>query len=439
MTERLRFFFRHVFYNLKGGFLIRPLVMALSLGIIGAGLSSIEAWHPEIGHWVPKFFIPSHIDYAGAQIILSTIASSMMTVVSIVFAILLMTLTLASTQFSPRILMSFSRDIDTQRTLGIYLGTFSYCISALPAARQYPQPNAPVVTLLGAMFLALICVAWLLYFIHHISQAISVNHIVDRVAEETEGIIQSLMPLPRDANVKLIQLPPTDRAAPIVSIRSGYVRYIDYKRLVGIAETHDLLIEVTRRVGHFVPLDVPMAQVRGAAELTSGLEAEILGCFDLGPTRTLEQDIEFGVLQIVDIALKALSPAVNDPSTGVSCVDQLSRILIFFASRQPPQAYHSDTSGVIRVWLPWLNLERLVDSAYQQIRLYSKTDLAVSLRLLRALTDLASTLRLPEDLEMVKRRGRMVYEESKANFPPDALHELMIRLNLLEAVSVATA
>ena len=120
-----------------------------------------------------------------------------MTVVSIVFAILLMTLTLASTQFSPRILISFVRDRTTQWTLGVFLGTFSYCMAALPAARALPQPFVPVATVTGAMVLALVCVGWLIYFINHISQSISVNHIVDRIARETELVIEELMPDPR--------------------------------------------------------------------------------------------------------------------------------------------------------------------------------------------------------------------------------------------------
>ena len=120
-----------------------------------------------------------------------------MTVVSIVFAILLMTLTLASTQFSPRILISFVRDRTTQWTLGVFLGTFSYCMAALPAARALPHPFVPVATVTGAMVLALVCVGWLIYFINHISQSISVNHIVDRIARETEQVIDDLMPYPR--------------------------------------------------------------------------------------------------------------------------------------------------------------------------------------------------------------------------------------------------
>jgi hypothetical protein len=120
-----------------------------------------------------------------------------MTVVSIVFAVLLMTLTLASTQFSPRILISFVRDRTTQWTLGVFLGTFSYCMAALPAARGLPHPFVPVTTVTGAMLLAPVCVGWLIYFINHISRSISVNHIVDRIARETELVIDEFMPYPR--------------------------------------------------------------------------------------------------------------------------------------------------------------------------------------------------------------------------------------------------
>src|SRR5208337_2067662 len=152
---------------------------------------------PATAAWVPAMLFPSRADPQVAQVILSVIATSIMTVVSIVFAILLMTLTLASMQFSPRILINFMRDQGTQWTLGIFLGTFSYCVAALPAARSMPYPFAPVLTVLGAMLLALLCIGWLLFFIHHISQSISVNHIVDRIARETERVIDELMPHPR--------------------------------------------------------------------------------------------------------------------------------------------------------------------------------------------------------------------------------------------------
>ena len=185
---------RTAMYSLRGGFLVRPLLISVALGVLGAALSSLEEAFPLLSAWVPSILFPSHTDPQVAQIVLATIAASIMTVVSIVFAILLMTLTLASMQFSPRILFSFVKDRVTQWTLGIFLGTFAYCMAALPAARSVPHPFAPVATVTGAMLLAVTCVAWLIFFIHHISQAISVNHIVDRIAGETEEVIDEIMP-----------------------------------------------------------------------------------------------------------------------------------------------------------------------------------------------------------------------------------------------------
>src|SRR4029077_2391752 len=135
MFERFRVLFRSAMYALRGDFLIRPLVIAVVLGAAGAVLSWLEEATPLISTLIPIVLFPSRQDPGVAQVILSSIATSIMTVVSIVFAILLMTLTLASTQFSPRILIGFARDRTTQWTLGLFLGTFSYCIATLPAAR----------------------------------------------------------------------------------------------------------------------------------------------------------------------------------------------------------------------------------------------------------------------------------------------------------------
>src|SRR5579863_2148506 len=251
MKERITLLLRRAMYNLRGGFLVRPLIIALALGASGTLLSWMEETSPGVSAWVPKALFPSHADPQVAQVILAGIAASIMTVVSIVFAILLMTLTLASMQFSPRIILSFSTDGVTQWTLGIFLGTFCYCMAALPAARSLPQPFAPVGTVLGAMALALACVGLLLFFIHHISQAISVNHIVDRIAEETEAMIDELMPWPHRQNrlKEAEPLRPNPSEVAVSSDASGYIRFVDTRRLVAAAKHYHVSIRVLRRVG----------------------------------------------------------------------------------------------------------------------------------------------------------------------------------------------
>ncbi|HMK86423.1 MAG TPA: DUF2254 domain-containing protein [Steroidobacteraceae bacterium] len=436
MNERLVLLLRRVIYNLRGGFLIRPLTIALVLGCVGGLLSSLEEEFPAVGRWVPAVLFPSHADPQVAQVILAGIAASIMTVVSIVFAILLMTLTLASMQFSPRIILSFTRDRVTQWTLGIFLGTFCYCMAALPAARSLPAPFSPIATVLGAMLLAIACVCWLLFFIHHIAQAISVNQIVDKIASETEIIIDDMMPWPRSPHPVHKHDPLKQHVfeTTILNGVSGYIRFIDTRRLVALAKLYRVKVHVLRRVGHFVPAGVPLLIISKGERLPADGRAQLLGAFDFGPSRTLQQDAEFGVLQIVDIALRALSPAVNDPSTAISCVDQLSRILIRFASRAPPEPLLYDPPAVFRVSIGWIDFPRLLEAAFEQVRMYSKGDLAVSLRMLRALGDIARTTEDSSFRAMLIERGRHIVAGCTEKLGEEDLAEMRRRLNTLESL-----
>jgi uncharacterized membrane protein len=433
VIERLRLWFRRITYSLRGGFLVRPLTIALTLGFGGALLSWLEESNPALDEWVPKVLFLLHADPQVAQVILAGIAASIMTVVSIVFAILLMTLTLASMQFSPRIIVSFVRDRATQWTLGIFLGTFLYCMAGLPAAHSLPQPFAPIITVIGAILLAIICVGLLLFFIHHISQAISVNHIVDRIASETEVVMDDVMPLPR----RQTHVETGDGAEPawetaILSNVSGYIRFVDTKRLLALATSYRVKVNIVRRVGQFVPAGVPLIMVHKGERLSAESQIEFREAVDLGPARTFQQDVEFGVLQIVDIALKAISPAVNDPTTAICCVDQLSRLLIRFASREPPESLFYDLQGIARVSIQWIDFERLLDSAFEQIRMYSKTDIAVSLRLLRALGDIIASTQDAALRKTLFQRAKRVVEGCAERIGAEELKPMLIRLTALE-------
>jgi uncharacterized membrane protein len=436
VDKRIPLVIRQVAYNLRGGFLVRPLIIAVTLGAAGALLSFLEESFPGFSDFVPRVLFPSHADPQVAQVILASIAGSIMTVVSIVFAILLMTLTLASMQFSPRIIVSFSKDRVTQWTLGIFLGTFSYCMAALPAAHSIPRPFSPVATVMGAMLLALACVGWLLFFIHHISRAISVNHIVDRIASETEAVVDEIMRWPHRPGQPASHDPRLgyNWETMLPSHVSGYIRFLDTRRLVVLAKSYGVKIDVLRRVGHFVPAGVPLVRLSKGDRMVPAASDELRGAFDFGPTRTLQQDVEFGVLQIVDIALKAISPAVNDPTTAIGSVDQLSRILIRIAARETPESVLYDPPGVFRVYVPWIGFERLVDSAFEQIRLYSRSDVAVSLRILRALTDIAVTTPDPQYRRILAERGRRIVEGCAGVLTEDELKPIRTRATALDSL-----
>jgi uncharacterized membrane protein len=431
MLERLPILFRSAMYALRGGFLVRPLAIALILGAVGALLSSLEESLPGIRAWIPNTLFPSHEDPAVAQVILGSIATSIMTVVSIVFAILLMTLTLASTQFSPRILISFVRDHTTQWTLGVFLGTFSYCMAALPAARALPRAFVPVATVTGAMVLALVCVGWLIYFINHISRSISVNHIVDRIARETELVIDQLMPYPRGRFPlpHRSEVSPAKDGVPILNPQSGYICYIDINRLVALAKAYRISVHIERRVGQFVPAAIPLARVSKAERVPPDRASHLIAAFDIGSTRTMQQDVEFGIIQIVDIALRAMSPAVNDPSTAISCVDQLSRIMIFWISRMPPPTHYYAPPHVLRLVVPWMSFDGLLDTAFEQIRHYAVADVAVSLRLMRALDDIARTTGHGDVRAELLERAQRVVTGCAGHLPKDELFKIQQRLH----------
>jgi uncharacterized membrane protein len=435
MRERLYLWLRSVLYALRGGFLIRPFAIALTFGAAGAILSFAEEYAPQLSAWVPEVMFPAHQDPQVAMTILSGIAGSIMTVVSIVFAILLMTLTLASTQFSPRILVSFVRDRATQWTLGIFLGTFSYCMAALPAVRSLPRPFVPVLTVLTAMLLALVCVGWLIFFINHISQSISVNHIVDRIAGETEFVIYELMPHPRGLYEGPAQPTPSrpGRERVIVCRKSGYIRFVDVAFLLDCAKSFGVEIRLARRVGHFVPAGVPLMRVVDAGRVTPDRERRLLTAIGIGPTRTLQQDVEFGIIQIVDIALRAISPAVNDPTTAINCIDQLARVMIVWASRAEPPTYLHAPPHVLRLAISWIGYEGLLDTAFEQIRHYAKSDIAVSLRLLRAFDDMFVAGASATAQWSLIERARRVVEGCEGQLPENDVLPLRRRLTRLEA------
>ena len=197
-------------------------------------------------------------------------------------------------------------------------------------------------------------------------------------------------------------------------------------------------MHVERRVGQFVPAGVPLARVSRAERVPTDQQHHFIAAFDIGSTRTMQQDIEFGIIQIVDIALRALSPAVNDPSTAISCVDQLSRIMIQWIGRLPPPTHYYAPPHVLRLVVPWMSFDGLLDTAFEQIRHYAAADIAVSLRLMRAFSDISSTTEHADLHARLIERARRVATGCAGRLPQDELVKLQQRLKTLET-SVAVA
>jgi uncharacterized membrane protein len=187
-----------------------------------------------------------------------------------------------------------------------------------------------------------------------------------------------------------------------------------------------------RRVGQFVPAGVPLARVSKPERAPADRALHIIAAFDIGPTRTMQQDVEFGIIQIVDIALRAMSPGINDPSTAISCVDQLSRIMILWTNRRPPPSHYYAPPHVLRLFVPWMSFDGLIDTAFEQIRHYAVADIAVSLRLMRAFNDIASVTQQPDLRAKLLERARRVATGCAGHLTQDELVKLQQRLTALE-------
>ena len=400
MSGRFRFRWRQLAHDLGNGLLFRPAMITSALAILGLVLVELEAENSlprwEGGGW---FF---RNDPGAAQAVLGAIAGSMMSVVSIVYSVLVVALSLASVQFSPRILGGFLRDRVSQRTLGVFIGTFTYCLLVMRSMNSDPPWVATWAVAVGFL-LGLVCLGFLIFFIHHIATGIQVNNLVERISIDTEAVIDEVYPLGEVAPAPAVP----ESAASVISTRAGYLQLVDHDGLAEVARTHRLVIHVSVEPGDFIARGQELARVAGS-DLPAAALARCAGSFDLGSIRTMQQDVAFGLRQLVDIALKAISPAVNDPSTAATCIDRLGSLLAELARRRPGPRIIRD-GAVTRVVAPQPSFVDLVDLAFNQLRQYGRGDLAVSIRLLTAIAmaarsahDAVGRLRLQFHADLVR-------------------------------------
>jgi uncharacterized membrane protein len=435
--NRLRFLLRQYVYDVDRSLYFRPALMVLVLATLAVALPHAEERVDGLRMIARRLHWAVADEPAAAQVVLGTIAGSVMTVVSIIYSVLIVALSLASTQFSPRILAGFMRDRTSQHVLGLFIGTFTYCLLVLRSTHSVPEPFVPTMSVFGALLLALSCLGSLLFFVHHMAQAIQANYIVDRIAGETEAVIDAALPLhvlPPD------EAPPCPPAAPghvVRATQSGYVQLLAVDELAEIARVQGVTLHIVRSMGQFVPEggQLIVAEMPLDDEVCSACRDAV----DLGPIRTMQDDFEFGLRQIVDIALKAISPAINDPSTAVTCIDHLSRLLGRIARRGDSETVRRDeTTGKVLVVLPPLGFARALDLAMNQVRQYGKGDVAVLLRLIRSLTDIADMTERPAHIAAITRHAAMIRAVAKP-LSADDRQEVDRRLDVLSALLGATA
>ncbi|WIM87487.1 DUF2254 domain-containing protein [Candidatus Mycobacterium wuenschmannii] len=310
-----------------------------------------------------------------ARVLLATVAAAIITVVGIVFSITIVALTLASTQFGPRMLRNFVRDPGTQLSLGAFVASFCYAMIGLVSVGGGPHGDfVPHLSITVTLMLTLLDVAVLIYFLNHIATMIQLPVVIADIAttlvnevtamENSDAFSVGVARGPTQDELRTLL---TGAGAPIRTPRSGYLQVIRHDVLVKIAANANAVVQLPHRPGHFMVAGQVIARVWPPEAAGSVAERLALGHV-AGAYRTLPQDVSFGFDQLVEIALRALSPAVNDTFTGMTCIDWIADCLCRIAPLWHPQRVRRDAEGYIRVIAFQPSFDRLVERTFDTIR-----------------------------------------------------------------------
>ena len=332
---------------------------------------------------------------SGARGLLMAVAGSMITVAGVVFSITIMVLALTSSQYTSRVLRNFMRDRVNQMVLGVFVGIFAYCLVVLRVIRGGDEEAfVPSLAVLGGLFLAFVGIACLVYFIHYISMAIQASSIISTAAHEAIAAVDRLFPqeldedADEDADGDLAMPLAEQHWSSVPAQKTGYVESIHVDALLRWAQEHGTVLRMERGIGDFVIEGTPVISVADPDGLDEDTTNELNAVYVIGRHRTVEQDASWGIRQIVDIALKALSPSINDATTAVMGVDYLEAILVRLASRQFPASQRLDR-GELHVITRGPSFPSLLAEAFDQIRQNAAGNVAVLTRLLQALETIA--------------------------------------------------
>jgi uncharacterized membrane protein len=382
--NRLRGYLSTSLWALPGVILTMSVATAVATTLLDRRLSGDVRW----AEWL--FFTGSP---EAAREIFSTIAGSMLTITGVVFSITMLVLQLASSQFSPRALRTFLRDAPSKVALGTFVGTFAYALIGLSTVRSTDELEfVPRLTVTIAFVLILASLAMFLHYIHHTARKIQVTSIIKSIGEETIAAIERCLPEePPDEplHARTITALPYE----IKSRHAGVIQGVAVEKLVHLAQRHELVLELTRGVGSFVPLDTTL--FRSSHPLSEEQQAELASHVTIGTERTLDQDIAYGFRELTDIALRALSPAMNDVTTGINVIDALHDLLLRIGRRADQPSVHSDEDSLPRLITQPFSWHDYLQIVFSEIGCAGKDHERVRLRLLEVAASLAREL--PED------------------------------------------
>ncbi|MER6399770.1 DUF2254 domain-containing protein [Kitasatospora sp. NPDC001603] len=374
--------------HLRESFWFAPLVTCVAAVL----LSGVTAWLDEAvvtASVAETGSADELMRFTGAaKSVVSTVSSAMLTFIGVVFSISLVALQMGASQFSPRVLRLYVRSRLTKATFSVCLATFLFALLVQLSYDDSTDPakvtSVPVFSGLGSLLLVLLSLALFVLYVQSTMRLLRVPHVIDRVANESVAVILQYRRMPPEP-----QPPAVPEGAPTLlhEGRSGVLRDVNIGRLVRIARKHDAVLHLVPRIGDFITPGTPIVRVAGAADRPPRPRGIALA-LNVGVDRTMHQDLSFGFRQLVDIAIRALSPAVNDPTTAVQAIDRIHQLLGMLVHESFGDLCFRDRAGAVRLVEPVPDWQSVVDLAFTEIRLCGAGHPQVTRRLAAALDDL---------------------------------------------------
>ncbi len=385
--------------------------------------------------YTPFFLYAGDVD--SARTLLATVAGSIITVAGVAFSVTMVALSLASSQFGPHLLINFMQDRGNQIVLGGFIATFLFCLLALGTTTQGGEAYASLCATVG-LVMTVASLALLIYFIHHIAASMQADQVV---AQVVEGVLPTLdrffPPEPTDApdapDTSDAREAPPDQAPVVKAPRTGYLQAVDEEGLVRLAEKADVCLRLMHRPGAFIIEDTPLLQVNAGRERRLSAQ-RLQDNFIIGEHRTGYQDPEFGIDQLVEVAVRAMSAGINDPFTAVTCVDRLTGLLCRIAPRAIRAPVRFDASGTPRLHVNPVEFDEMLDAAFDQIRHFSSDIPSVRKRLLEGLTEIGALVEDTERRRTVARHAELLMSACRSDFDGQTLQRMEVAYSKLHEV-----
>lgn len=365
--------------------------------------------------YIPTIFLS---DIGLSQTILSSIASSLLTMTTITFSTILVVLTTYLSEFSPRALQNFITDHATQRVLGIFTAGFIYCIILLLFLKETTEEQLFLVPSF-AVAIAILCLIVFVFFIQHVTTWIQVSNLLHNITVETVECMEELF---EESDASIHDAPwddwesqdiTTKEPIIVMSKEPGYVQYIDIKALVKKAYVADCIVRVERQQGDYINEHTPLLSIWGSGDKIN--ENSFLSLITVSISRAPLEDVEFGIRKVTEIGVRALSSGINDPSTAVHCIEQLGTLLSKLASLQGPQPYFNDKNRNLRIIVKTPDFFDYLDIAFSPILRYGKIDIDVIssiIHVLKIIADHSPTFRKKAIWKYTKHTTETIKEET---------------------------